>query len=355
MTHHLLNGFLRALFGVPAPEDEEFLQTLINKDQDDKQQSAKQTVITDVYHKVYVPFGGWESLPEQDAKDAWKYAVPMKNRAQQVREELFPSQDIHDRESLFTETGKVDMTIQTASRRTQAGLALKALFAVESLVAEPWQLPVLYVAAINAQINARDQDRGIVGSFAGAYKLFEAVNSSVKAPTGPRRRGSALQEAIKKVMSHFGMEECWDGGSKSAYVETRDLHPDGSSFVRKLRSGYGFKPINQGLAERYHIHVPILNKRVAVADLPVAFEHVDQERYEAEMEAVRAYDLPAVCGQARVLPGAKEEIFDYDKLKELHAKVTADPVAFEVYMSDKIDPKTGQLKTKEERVQSMIG
>eukprot|EP01047_Picozoa_sp_COSAG01_P103387 COSAG01_NODE_32859_length_574_cov_0.755789_1_plen_87_part_10 len=80
---------------------------------------------------------------------------------EQRREELLNTQREIDRANLFDDKSKVDLTTESPSQRMDAGLQLRNLFQLESLVAKRWRLPQQYVDAINAQLNARVDSQGI--------------------------------------------------------------------------------------------------------------------------------------------------------------------------------------------------
>eukprot|EP01047_Picozoa_sp_COSAG01_P096825 COSAG01_NODE_27249_length_690_cov_1.653130_1_plen_229_part_11 len=101
-----------------------------------------------------------------------------------------------------------------------------------------------------------------------------------------------------------------------------------------------------------------MDKRVTVAELARVIDDREQPAYDAQMDEIademRLYS-ELFRPEERGSVTEKTEIFNHSRLEQLNEKVTSDPVGFERYLEDKLDPKTGLVKTKAEQVKSMIG
>jgi hypothetical protein len=159
----------------------------------------------------------------------------MKRRAAQRVQELQTTMTHAITQPFDAATSVADLSVELDVARIEPGLALRVKLGVASLV-EPWQLPQVYVAIINAQL-AGD---GIQDSPPELYCPMTKVplKRRVVIPTQAREKGSALLSDLRRVMEVYGMEEALNEepvGGKAVTHRARRERGRARAPARRLR------------------------------------------------------------------------------------------------------------------------
>jgi hypothetical protein len=277
--------------------------------------TGKQKAIKECFYKIFKPFKEW--IPPQqldletNGRYLWNEGDSMRHRAEQRRAELLPllAAPIADVKEMFDEeTSVVDTSIVRNSSRLQAGLKMKAILGVPSLV-ESFQMPPHFVDIIRRQL----EGDGIDDSPVDLYSAMKQVplHRRVKIPTSTRKRGSALYEDFKRCMRYYGMKEVFEGppSAKSAIKTARNGNPS------TLHPGFGFEPLCKELSNRLQVYVPHLRTKVALEDLDTLVDSAAQDHAASVGLEDDAQDLVPLDIQPS--PDAYTERFDRDRLVAL--------------------------------------
>ena len=141
--------------------------------------------VNDMYYIFYKMFGSWlnpmthKPFTKSQAKFIYNTNKQLLARAMQVREECLATQRLSDRSLIFTESSKVDITTATDSCRTTAGIELKVLLGVRTIVIDRFVLPDWIRLAVKTQLNS-DMHNDRFDNDTGLYEIFGRILSSVK-------------------------------------------------------------------------------------------------------------------------------------------------------------------------------